>query len=515
MQQFKGYIKAIIDKIKILSKFNLKDRWIELGFVFKKILFRKSSKYRPIDVRVLKTYNKHRNKRKKYLLCHAPFKNLYFQSDGNVISCCNNRFYNLGIYPENSITEIWKGRKLKMLRDHIIHDDLSLGCNFCYSSVRAGNYSGMPALAFDEYASQKDYPVSLELELDNTCNLECVMCCGSLSSGIRKNRDKLPPIPQIYDESFINSLDAIIPNLKRVKFIGGEPFLIKIYYAIWDKILTYNPQCVIDLQTNATILNDKMKDLLARGNFRIGVSLDSLNKETYESIRVNAHFATVMKNIKFFSSYAKTKGHPLSISVCPMRINWREIPELILFCDKLDASIYFNTVFFPYNLAIYSLNSQEIKAIYEYLSFNGQKGESFSAKKNQERLKQFLNQINFWYEEALVREKTNISEEGNDVNHLEDKLILKLKKFIGSSNNGMICSDDFGKASNKLKEILSKIPSTKSKISFLITFYNLPTDLIYDLLTNDSYGMMKTLLFEYIHQQNEGADVNYVITYND
>ena len=113
-------------------------------------------------------------------------------------------------------------------------------------------------------------------------NLECIMCYGNFSSSIRKNREKLPSTPTVYDEKFLESLDPIIPDLKYVKFLGGEPFLINIYYEVWERIIECNPNCLIDVQTNGTILNDRVKDILERGNFRIGVSLDSLKKETYE-----------------------------------------------------------------------------------------------------------------------------------------------------------------------------------------------------------------------------------------
>jgi MoaA/NifB/PqqE/SkfB family radical SAM enzyme len=78
-------------------------------------------------------------------------------------------------------------------------------------------------------------PKVMEFELSNECNLECVMCNGSFSSSIRKNREKLPPIISPYNDDFVNELDAFIPHLTDAKFLGGEPFMIEIYLKIGNE----------------------------------------------------------------------------------------------------------------------------------------------------------------------------------------------------------------------------------------------------------------------------------------
>ena len=511
--QIKHLLRFVYDKINGFIRIDLKERWIEFNFVLNKTLFNKPGQYRPIEKALIKSYNKHRNRSKQYLLCHAPYKNLYFQMDGNVVTCCNNRFYSLGKYPENAITDIWNGSKLKRLRNNIANNDLSLGCNFCYSCIKANNYRGMPALAFDGFNINNSHPISLELELDNTCNLECIMCCGPLSSSVRKNRDKLPPIPKIYDDKFVENLKTIIPELKRVKFIGGEPFLIDIYYKIWHAILDINPKCIIELQTNATVLNTRIKELLNKGNFRIGVSLDSLNKETYERIRLHAHFESVMENIEYFSNYSKRSGYTLSVSVCPMRINWKEIPELIKFCNDIEASIYFNTVVYPIYLAIWSLDSSGIKEIKEY--YENSKIENYSSLSllNWEGFMHLINQIKLWFEEAKNRENDKSFPKESEWEKIQEELVKKLQDYLLKSVDVIDGKIDLEMVCNKLNGILSKIESKKSKDNLIITLNTLPVDLIFELLTNDSYGMMKSIIYEYIEQNIEGHGTGYVISY--
>jgi MoaA/NifB/PqqE/SkfB family radical SAM enzyme len=72
-------------------------------------------------------------------------------------------------------------------------------------------------------------------------------------------------------------------------------------------IIAINPKCLIMVQTNGMVLNERIKNLLSRGNFQIGVSIDSLKKEVYETIRPHGKLERVMENINYFSEYSKRK----------------------------------------------------------------------------------------------------------------------------------------------------------------------------------------------------------------
>ena len=123
----------------------------------------------------------------------------------------------------------------------------------------------------------------MEFEMSNQCNLECIMCNGYVSSSIRQNRDKLPPVHSPYDEKFVTQLRPFIPHLREAKFFGGEPFLIPLYFKMWDAMMEINPSINIFVITNGTVLTDKVKTLLSLGNFELAVSIDSIRKDRYEA----------------------------------------------------------------------------------------------------------------------------------------------------------------------------------------------------------------------------------------
>jgi MoaA/NifB/PqqE/SkfB family radical SAM enzyme len=279
----------------------------------------------------------------------------------------------LGKYPQQNIKEIWYSEEGKKLRDHLEHNDLSNGCKHCLHYLEKKKFSGLKPLVFDQYSDYKNeqMPKVLEFSLENTCNLECIMCSGDVSSSIRKNRDKLPPLISPYDDAFVDQLEEFIPHAREAKFYGGEPFMTPIYFNVWDRIYKLNKNMKLFTITNGTKLNTRIKEVLERQAFEIAVSIDGYTKETYSKIRKNADFDTVMKNLDYFNKYCLNNGYPLTISFTAMRNNWRELPQMLQLCNKLKAHIYISYVHKPYDLALWNLPSADLAAmIRELKSFS-------------------------------------------------------------------------------------------------------------------------------------------------
>jgi len=172
----------------------------------------------------------------------------------------------------------------------------------------------------------------------------------------------------MYNDTFLNELNDIIPHLTNARFSGGEPFLSDFTREIWQRILTLNKNCIISVQTNANVLNDSIKDLLEQGRFSINVSIDALNPEIYKQIRVNGSIEKVVENIEYFSQYCKRKGSKLSFTVCPMRANVEELPALVEFCNKHNAYIWFSIAWYPTSLALWTLDKETLMKIKTTLS---------------------------------------------------------------------------------------------------------------------------------------------------
>lgn len=386
-----------------------------------------------LDSQLVKRFNQIRKPEARHLLCHAPFKNMYFGSSGIVSACCYNRIHQLGKYPEQSISEILEGEKLNRLSDHIQANDLSLGCQGCKQLIQAANFAAVKAKQYDDLPfNPNGYPSVMEFELSNVCNLECTMCSGEYSSLIRKNREKRPGLTSPYKEEFVKELREYIPYLTETKFYGGEPFLIGIYLRIWETIMRLNPKCRISVQTNATTLNPRIKRLLDQAYFHINVSIDSLEKENFEKIRVNADFGTVMENINYLRNYCKQRKTFFGLSVCFMRQNWWEAPHFIRFCNELDIPVYFHTVYFPMNCSIHNLPAEEIKKMLETLRKETFPTENPIQKLNFEKYQGLIHQLETWLRNVSNVKNSVFVKNYEDLFELMRKHITKSSKF-GSS----------------------------------------------------------------------------------
>lgn len=329
-------------------------------------LFNNGRQYAPVSSDVVKAYNESRFTSDKKYICNAPFNNMYFNVLGQAGPCWLT-YLGGDTFPEKTLHEIWFGARYDSIREQIKHKDLGSQCATCKFNIEHGNYVSVLANAYDVVPVSK-YPTMMEFELGNTCNLECVMCKGELSSSIRKNREKLPPVKSPYNDAYVEQLKEFIPHLKEARFNGGEPFLININFHIWEEMLALNPAIKITIATNGSVLNYKVKDVLERGKFFINLSLDGFSKESYEEIRVNGKFERVMENLLYFHDYCKRKGTILCIMTNPMRQNWWEMPQFVDYCNELNIPLWFNTVEYPVEYSLAGWDVASLEKVYNKLS---------------------------------------------------------------------------------------------------------------------------------------------------
>jgi pyruvate-formate lyase-activating enzyme len=321
-------------------------------------------------------------------VCLSPITNLHFLQRGIVTDCCTNTSHVLGVYPRDSVAQIWNGEPVRRLREALTRNDLSLGCQKCeqqFSSEDFRGFHGQTSDLFVDYLERvapedpaipkrlrplellrPSSPRTLEFDIHNTCNLECVMCTGERSSRIRSRRMGEPPIPNPYDEAFLDQIEPFLPQVVQMRFAGGEPFLIKLYYDLWERIAERFPRMQIMIVSNGTIANDRVIRLLERLDVTLDVSIDSIHKSTYESIRVGASFDEVMDNCRRFQQILQAQGKKMNWRHCVMRQNWMEVPDILRHCNENDIRLGYNPLDFPVGLSVHTLPPKEIKLIVDY-----------------------------------------------------------------------------------------------------------------------------------------------------
>lgn len=340
--------------------------------------------------------------------CIAPYNNMYFTTEGRVAPCWLLVGHLDTWGPDRSIKDIWFGEKFTEYRNNLKEGIFNSECRVCKQKIEADTWP--LAMAYDGF-SVKEYPTMLELELSNQCNLECVMCEGRLSSGIRKNRDKLPPLPTIYDDSFVEQIKEFIPHLEELRFNGGEPFAQKIVYDICMLVAEIKPKLRINIATNGTVYNKQVREILEKCNIHLNISIDSLDKENYEAIRINGNFDDLMENFQTFKKYCHDNDRGLSVMVNPMNNNWWEMPNFVKFTNENKVNLWYNTIHHPEHLSIWKLPSKDLSVILQTLEplVEELKPLDYSnhvAFGNWEKLNHFVNkQIANWHSKQLLREQ--------------------------------------------------------------------------------------------------------------
>lgn len=359
-----------------------------------------------IAMNEIKKFNKNRPYGPKKYICYAAFNNLHFQMNGDVSSCCFNYDLFLGNIYKSTLKEIWFGDLANNFRITMAEANMDR-CLSCKNSLLSENYNSFPGLKYDFYSSDIiNYPTQMSFELSNLCNYACIMCNEDFSSIIQKQKGiKSNELLTKDLANLINQLDEFIPYLKITTFIGGEPLLIKEYFSIWERIILLNEKCKIHIQTNGSVINQKFLNLLESKQFEIGVSLDSINKRTFEMIRLRSKFDVVWDNFQTLLKYYKEGKITLNINFCPLTVNWHELPEMVEFANKYEVVLKVVSVYNPRNLALQHQKASYLKNVFDRLSeYIPLELNNLVCKRNINVFYDFLNSLKYLTEKAIKRE---------------------------------------------------------------------------------------------------------------
>jgi len=189
---------------------------------------------------------------------------------------------------------------------------------------------------------QTKFPMHLDIEITNHCNLLCPMCPRTLM--IQKGQKQktyyvdFNVFKTAIDQGIGKGLYAVNLNAAGETLFHTE--IVKmVQYAKENGVLD------IMFHTNATLLDEKTsQDLIAAGLDKLIVSFDSPVKEHYEKIRIGANFDKVVENVHRFAALKKEnyKTTPqLRINMVVMKENEHEKEMMIDFWKGIANGIGF------------------------------------------------------------------------------------------------------------------------------------------------------------------------------
>ena len=203
------------------------------------------------------------------------------------------------------------------------------------------------------------YPEYFEIETTTICNMNCIMCENTYWKNYVANR-------QMTFEEFKYILDQF-PNVRWIGMTGiGQHFTNPDYM----KMVRYyksDPDRFVEIFTPFLYMNEKRsRELIELGFDKIYVSIDASTKETYEIIRPNSDWNTVIKNIKRFDEIKKELDTPYFPRLCfhyiLMSINLHEAIPFLEMLHEMDINVdfvQFSKILHPF---------KEIKHLYTDIS---------------------------------------------------------------------------------------------------------------------------------------------------
>lgn len=273
--------------------------------------------------------------------CYAPFVSVYFHPVGDVYACCRNTEHRLGSVMSSTLREIWDGQEARTLRRALQENRTDLGCSYCAWQASTNGFQSTLASSYDAFeVSETDpsWPKVMEFGLSNTCNLECVMCNGELSSRIRASEGRAA-LPTVYGDRFFAELDDWLPHLVHASFLGGEPFLAAESFRVWDRLAVLDTGMRCAVVTNATRYDARVEGVLDALAFDVTVSLDGVTAATVEAIRRHLDFVEALENARRFHEHTRRHGTAFGFNFCLTPHNWHELGPFLAFADGWDADV--------------------------------------------------------------------------------------------------------------------------------------------------------------------------------
>jgi MoaA/NifB/PqqE/SkfB family radical SAM enzyme len=385
--------------------------------------------------------------------CNAPFSSLFVSYSGRVSPCYACKAEDS--LKDKSLEDIWKGEVFESLRRRFRAGEIPDECSFCRGHLRNRNFGSILALKYDHHKSiGKTSPSIIELELGNQCQLECVMCSGELSSSIRHNREHREPVESIVKPGFSSQFDFCLPRLKAAEFTGGDPFLIPVYYELWDKIEKVNPSLNILITTNANTMSPAVEKVLAKGlKFSFNISIDSLIKDVYETIRKNGNFENAISNIGRYTEYTYEHNTSIGFLVCPLRLNAYELQDFIGFADTYGATLSYHVVFKPAALVLWTMPSDELHKLARHLKHYRFKGKDYRTRINARSYDALVELVECWAQKAEQREHATHSR----LYEIDTRVANAKRIFIRTLQALYPKAEDFDAVIDRLEDLVSSL----------------------------------------------------------
>lgn len=285
------------------------------------------------------------------------------ETDGWTRPCCleTNNIAKINHISNGGMIKSFNHPKLLELRKNLNETGFSVKTRpYCYrcESLESRNQISMRLSTSTETDNrQLNY---IQFKNSNKCQLACAHCGPDRSSTWAKILNIKPHVKTGFKitEEFINELIAILPQIKVLKFSGGEPFLDPDHWKILEYIKHADRQhCEIHYITNG-LSNPKVNLWEGWKSVKCSISVDGF-EESYEWFRRGSNWKKLLNNIKILET------------LCEISINYSITPYTV--GDYNRAKLYWKKynfggfpIVYPGHCSLFNFPINKIKQLNEW-----------------------------------------------------------------------------------------------------------------------------------------------------
>ena len=186
------------------------------------------------------------------------------------------------------------------------------------------------------------FPYQVQIGADNRCNLRCGFCLADAyrEQGwvhIQDRKLELNPI------KLFEKLVPVMPYWRLLSLTGPGESLLNPRIGDILQLVRENSDCTVIVTTNGVLINKRLASILVEGGVdEISISLDSLNKDTFERLRVNGKVEKAIGAIDLLNEEKVRRSVELPrINLTPtfFHMNIREVPNFIDFAASREIEV--------------------------------------------------------------------------------------------------------------------------------------------------------------------------------
>ena len=267
----------------------------------------------------------------------------------------------------STISEFINDPQIKKIRQGLAKEEIPDGCRSCFELEDKGMRSfrqtwneiykdhideSLQYLKPDGYLDTQAITY-LDISLGNVCNLKCRSCnpwashrwieegptvphtdWDKTAYQIANLSSKDPWFIRAFKEGFF---DPVLPNVKVINFIGGEPLVVEEHYAWLEHIIAngWSKNIELHYNTNATTIPDRLLDIWDKfKGIVLSLSIDAIGDLAYY-VRHPSKWKNVERNVRKLKAFSATrKGVIVHTHVTLSVLNLHDLPNVLNWCKE-------------------------------------------------------------------------------------------------------------------------------------------------------------------------------------